>query len=1202
MLAGEVRAALARAERRRVVVPHLEGPIRAHLAVELWARGQRPVLIARDRADAESLYRDVAFLFGTPEDVASDAGIHFWGAEEAAPYEESSPDTHATVERLNTLYHLSKESHRVRALVVSPEALVRRHVPPSIFDHAEYLLKDVEIDRDALLGRLIRSGYTHVQTVEDPGTFSVRGGIIDVFSPHRRLPVRVDLFGDVVDSLHVFDPAKQRNLEEIEDAMLLPAREIVFTPEIVKDALARLQAAAEECSVPTRRISAVREDIENRVHFFGIETLLPLFHPEGLTSAATYLPSGEDWVTLVSDPDALVTATEERWAEARVEKERAEHGHRLTLPVEAFLADAEDALNAVDTPRVDFLDVVLENQETVKIRYDRVETLRGEILRATRARSDEDIMVPVASRLRDWRSRGKTSLLVCSTRGQAERLRQLLEPRGIQLRLVQERFRLPDLLDQLGRDGPSSKRAMGTIDYRDRSVHAYLVLGEISGGYVLEDGPLAILSEEQIFGQRMKRRRRRASVTKGQSVSDLKDLAAGDFVVHVDYGVGLYQGMKRISVNGVDSDYLHIEYKGEDRLYLPVHRLKLIQKFVTGSEGGRKPSLDRLGGTAWAKTKAKVKDHLLKMAAELLRLYALRESVEGFALPPPDERYRQFEAEFAFEPTPDQQKAIDDVLADLQKSHPMDRLICGDVGYGKTEVAMRGAMATLSAGKQVAVLVPTTVLAAQHFQVFSERFKNFGARIAILSRFQSNKENRESLAALEEGRVDIVVATHKLLSKDVKFRDLGLLIVDEEHRFGVAHKEKLKKYRASVHVLAMSATPIPRTLHMGFMGVRDMSLIATPPEDRLAVKTEVHRFSEEVIQEAIRREIRRGGQCFVVHNRVSSITALASLLERLVPEARVVIGHGQMEEGRLEKVMVDFMNKEYNVLLSTTIVESGIDIANANTIIVNRADMMGLAQLYQLKGRVGRGNRRGYAYFIIPAGNLSKQARKRIAVLQRFTELGAGFKVASSDLEIRGAGNIIGKQQSGTINQVGFDMYQALLKEAIEELKGSHRTSYKEPEIQLPIPALIPDAYLPDAGERLSYYQRLNRAESDEETFDVLQELTDMFGNPPAEVESLIQVMLLKQRLSRVGALGLDYGATTKTMPARIVLRFDDEEPMVSPDQLVRFVQAAPDRRKMTPEGKLVVHLEPFEEIVDVLQQSKDRLDELIRLRLRAAG
>ncbi|MEL7372727.1 MAG: DEAD/DEAH box helicase, partial [Myxococcota bacterium] len=451
------------------------------------------------------------------------------------------------------------------------------------------------------------------------------------------------------------------------------------------------------------------------------------------------------------------------------------------------------------------------------------------------------------------------------------------------------------------------------------------------------------ISEEEIFGQRTKRRKRRSAAA-NEFVTDLKDLTAGDFVVHVDFGVGQYLGLTKLAVNGVDSDYLSIEYKGKDKLYLPVHRLRLISKYANTGEG-RQPALDKLGGTAWANTKRKVKDTLLKMAAELIRLYAVRQTVEGQALPAPDEVFRQFEAEFPFDPTPDQAKAIEDVVEDMQKAVPMDRLICGDVGYGKTEVAMRAAMMAVMGGRQVVLLVPTTVLAAQHYQTFSDRFANYPVKIALVSRFQTKDQTKQALKDAKENKIDILIGTHRLLSKDVTFKQLGLLIIDEEHRFGVRHKEAVKKYRATVHVLALSATPIPRTLHMGFMGVRDMSMIATAPVDRLAVKTEVHRFSEDVVREVILREIRRGGQCFVVHNRVSSIGAFAKMLERLVPEARVGIGHGQMEEDRLEQVMVDFMNKKFNVLLATTIIESGIDIPNANTILINRADRMGLAQL-----------------------------------------------------------------------------------------------------------------------------------------------------------------------------------------------------------------------------------------------------------------
>jgi transcription-repair coupling factor (superfamily II helicase) len=835
-------------------------------------------------------------------------------------------------------------------------------------------------------------------------------------------------------------------------------------------------------------------------------------------------------------------------------------------------------------------EMVLAGQRVINVHFEPTETIRAEILKATRSIEEGgDVLLPLVERLRDWRSQGLTNLIVAGTRGQAERVRELLSTKKVQVRLRSEPFSFDEL-----------RAAKGPKTLRDTSVHAWIALGDISGGFVHHEGRLSIVSEEEIFGARIKRRKKRAAAA-GAFVSDLADLQPGDFIVHLDYGIGKYHGLTKLPVNGVMHDVLNIEYKGGDKLYLPVHRLRLIQKYAGAAEG-KAPQLDRLGAQTWANTKKKVKDTLLKMAAELIRLYAMRASLEGFAFRAPDDTFTQFEAEFAFEPTPDQAKAIDDVVRDLQKPNPMDRLISGDVGYGKTEVAMRAAMLAVLSGKQVAVLVPTTVLAAQHYNVFTERFANYPVRMGIVSRFQSSALIKENLDKLKTGQIDIIIGTHRLLSKDVHFKDLGLLVIDEEHRFGVADKEKLKKYRATVHVLSMSATPIPLTLHMGFMGVRDMSMIATPPVDRLAVKTEVHKFSEEVIREAVLREIKRGGQCFVVHNRVASIDSFKRMLERLVPEARVIVGHGQMQEDLLEKVMVDFMAREYNVLLSTTIIESGIDIPNANTIIINRADQMGLAQLYQLRGRVGRSKTRGFAHFLIPAGNLSPKAKKRIAVLQRFTELGAGFKVASQDLEIRGAGNILGKQQSGTIASVGFEMYQALLAEAVAELKGSGRKSLKEPEVQVPVPALIPDSYVTGPGERLAYYQRFNAADTDDMTYDALQEITDLYGTPPAEVENLAQLMLVKQRLSRLGALGLDYGAETKSMPARVVIRFDHEDPGISPAQLVAYVQKAASKRKLTPEGKLILHLQPFDDPREILMQAKEQLDELLRFRLRESA
>ena len=1184
----------------RAVIPGLTGSIRAFLAASLIEAGRKIVLVGRDNEDAEALFHDLTFLLGVEDEAAASSGLLFFGADEKSPYEAHSPEPRAVMERINTLYRLTRERANVKAVVATPRSFSRRLIPPSVFDKAfEYLVAGELFDRERMLTALVDWGYNSVNVVEDPGTFSVRGGIIDVYSPYHPLPVRIDLFGDEIESLRLFDPSTQRKKAELEDAIILPAREIVFSPSIIEAATARIGAVAEEALIPSKKLGAIVEDIGNRIHFFGIESLLPSFHEGGLVTAEAYLPSGDGVVYLTGDVEAMENAWATELERGQRDRLHAEASHEIALPLDEHVADGDDVFGAMvkATQLVSMPDVHISTKKKnaptqVDFRTEPTGAIRAEILKATRdPNPDTDLLAPLTKRLRDWRSAGTTTLLVCHTRGQAERLKTLLQPKKVQVRLHLDPIPFSELMNP----------ARPNTRFSDRSVHAYLVIGEISSGFVLPAAKLAVVTEEELFGQRMKKRRRSRKPPAGAFVSDLAELKPGDFVVHIDHGIGKYHGMTRLALNGVDQDFLHIEYRGGDKLYLPVHRLRLVQKYAS-AEDGRNPSLSKLGSTAWIGAKKKVKDTLLKMAAELLRLYAMREAMEGFAVPPPGEAYTRFETEFPFEPTPDQATAITDVQADFQRGRPMDRLICGDVGYGKTEVAMRAAMMMVEAKRQVAVLVPTTVLAAQHYHVFSDRFSQQAVRIGVVSRFQTRDEIKQTLRDLKTGALDIIIGTHRILSKDVEFENLGMIVVDEEQRFGVAHKERLKKYRAKVHVLTMSATPIPRTMHMGMMGVRDMSIIATPPQDRLAVKTEVHKFSEDVIREAVIKEIRRGGQCFVVHNRVASIDAFGRMLGKLVPEARIVIGHGQMEEEALEKVMVQFMAKDFNVLLSTTIIESGIDIPSANTIIINRADRMGLAQLYQLRGRVGRSRARGFAHFLIPAGTLSKDARKRIGVLQRFTELGAGFKVASHDLEIRGAGNILGKQQSGTINAVGFEMYQALLKEAIEELKGAAAKNYREPEIQLPIPALIPDVYIPQPGDRLSYYQRFNNADTDEATYNLLQEIGDLHGTPPPEVENLSQLMLVKQRLTRLNALNLDFGAMSRSMPPRVVIRFDAQQPGITPMQLVDFVQRRSHIRKLIPDGRLMIHLDPYDDVREILQQTKDLLDELLIKRLDKAG
>jgi len=1193
-LSQTLRAALK--SNSDAIIPGLNRASKAYAAACLAQTGFVPILIADNTTEAESLYRDLAFYLGTKDNHAAEQGILFFGSDEKSPFEAHSADPRAVMERIATLYRLSREPSTIRALVVTPDALSRKHIPPTCFEnHFEYLVSGESFNRDHILNRLVQWGYNTVNIVEDPGTFSVRGGIIDIFSPYYSQPVRIDLFGDEIESIRHFDPSTQRIKSEREDALLLPAREIIFTDEAIDAAVEEVQQIADDNLIPSRQIHASIEDIQNRVHYFGIENILAAFHPSGLVTAEQYFPAYPNAVYIYGDEDALVGDWRKTIAESVEGQIKAESGHDLYLPWEHHLAEGEDVFATTikdkKTLRFPSHHIQIDGESTSKMlpfRIEKADAIRAEIIRATRnIGEDTDIFKPLTQRLKQWRSQYCTTFLVCHTRGQAERIKSLLEPRNITVRLALGQIDFDNFYDE----------SKGDKRFRDHSVHAWIILGDLSCGFIAPKEKLVFITEEELFGQRVKRHRSRKPKASGFA-ADLSDLKAGDYVVHIDHGIGLYHGMTKLALNGVDQDFLHIEYRGNDKLYLPVHRLRLVQKYAS-AEDGRKPNLSKLGSTAWTTTKRKAKDTLLKMAAELLRLYSMREALEGFALQAPNQVYTEFEAEFPFEPTVDQHKAIKDVLADVQKTRPMDRLICGDVGYGKTEVAMRAAMMAVLSKKQVAVLVPTTVLAAQHYHVFSDRFRNFPVRIGVISRFQSREEIKRTVQDTKDHKIDILIGTHRLLSKDIDFKDLGLLVIDEEQRFGVSHKERLKKYRAKVHVLVMSATPIPRTMHMSMMGVRDLSVIATPPHDRLAVKTEVHRFSEDLIREAILKEIRRGGQCFIVHNRVASIASMGTLLKKLVPEARITIGHGQMAEEQLEKVMVQFMAKEFNVLLSTTIIESGIDIPSANTIIINRADRMGLAQLYQLRGRVGRSRVRGYAHFLIPSGTLSKDARKRIGVLQRFTELGAGFKVASHDLDIRGAGNLLGKQQSGTIAAIGFETYQYLLKEAIEELKGSAQQSFREPEIQIPLPSLIPQTYVPEASDRLSYYQRFNRADTDEATFDLLQEINDFHGTPPGEVENLSKLMLLKQRLTRLSVLNFDYGAKTKNMPPRVVIRFDQEKPGISPAQLVKFVQMAPNHRRLLQDSRLMVYLLPFEDDREILQQSKSIADELLILRMK---
>ncbi|MDO8444594.1 MAG: transcription-repair coupling factor [Deltaproteobacteria bacterium] len=761
--------------------------------------------------------------------------------------------------------------------------------------------------------------------------------------------------------------------------------------------------------------------------------------------------------------------------------------------------------------------------------------------------------------IRGWLREGMRVVIASHTHGQDDRVEELLKSKDMGARRVEAEdiFSLSD------------------------SPGLYATVGPLNSGFRFPSERLVIVTEEEIFGQRVRLRQVKAKTS--HFIASLSDLKVNDPIVHIDHGIGIYRGLQKLAIGGIDSDFLLIEYAGKDKLYLPVYRMDQVQKY-TGGEG---PTLDKLGGTSWDKVKKRVKEKIKEMAAELLDIYAARKVMEGFAYSPPDHYFEEFEAAFEYEETPDQMEAIKDVIMDMTEPKPMDRLVCGDVGYGKTEVAIRAAFKAVLDGKQVAVLVPTTVLASQHLQTFQGRMSSFPVKIDMLSRFKYPKEQKEIIKKLREGGIDIVIGTHRLLQKDIVFKELGLIVVDEEQRFGVTHKEKLKKLRKQVDVLTLTATPIPRTLHMSLMGIRDLSVINTPPEDRLAIKTFVNKFSDDVIKEAIEREFRRGGQVFFVHNRVESIGTMADYLHSLIPEAKIAVGHGQMDEHELEKVMLSFMKGEKNLLLCTTIIESGLDIPAANTIIINRADTFGLSQLYQLRGRVGRSKHRAYAYLLIPAEEtITGDARKRLEVIQELTELGSGFKIAAHDLEIRGAGNLLGGEQSGQIEAVGFDLYTQLMEEAVAELKGEERIPEVEPNINLGIAAYIPDDYISDVNERLVIYKRLASVKGEGEVSDIADELQDRYGPLPQLVENLLTIMEIKRVIRKALVTSID------AAKGRVSMTFDPRT-AVKPEKVVELIKKRKDRVKFTPGNQLILFLKD-ESLRGIYMEIKEVLESVI--------
>ena len=1011
--------------------------------------------------------------------------------------QESGRDVRRAGQRLATLGALASGEGGAAPVVVAPvSAVVQKVPPPAVLKNRRLTVRVGETLRlDTLAARLTAFGYAREDQVSLPGTFARRGDILDVFPADAAQPLRIDLFGDDVESIRPFDRETQRSEGKIDAATIVPAHEVAYTREAMAAAAAKLRdvltqrvRAMEAAGEETARIDRLRDSAEaditrigQAVYFAGIERYLPLLHPDAVATL-DYFPA--ETVVVLDEPQQMLSHAERDLEQVTSNlRGRVERGEILPPPVSPVLPPEKTLKDFA--ARHSTLSFSLLARATPWLPVDEHLAVQGAPAEAFAGRPGS-----LADALVTYR---KNNVRVVVVSLQAPRVRGVLQDREL------PEAPLADL--KAGRAGIT------------------LVNGALRSGFKLPDARLVVLTDAEIFGTPADRQKpKRREFREGMRITSLLDLKEGDFVVHIYHGIGVYRGLTRMKVQGVEKEYLLIQYEGSDKLYVPVDQVDRVQKYI-GSEGAP-PSVNRLGGNDWARTTAKAQRQVREIAKDLIELYAARQAAPGHAYAPDTPWQQEMEDAFPYTETPDQDAAIREVKKDLEAPRPMDRLICGDVGFGKTEVAIRAAFKVASEGRQVAVLCPTTVLASQHFATFSERLSAFPVRVDMLSRFRTAREQAKTIEDIKEGKVDIVIGTHRLLSKDVEFKDLGLVIVDEEQRFGVKHKERLKQLRKTVDVLAMSATPIPRTLQMSLSGIRDMSLINDPPEGRTPVKTFIKEYDDDLVREAILRELDRGGQMYFVHNRVDSIYHVATRLEKIVPSARFRVAHGQMSDDDLEEAMLDFYEHKYDVLVCTTIVESGLDIPNVNTIVIDDADRFGLSQLYQLRGRVGRSRRQAYAYLLYRKHkSLSTIAEQRLDALREFSELGSGYKIALRDLELRGAGNLLGADQSGMVTSVGLDLYMQLLEQAVREFKGEEPDKAAEPlpAVDLPVAAALPEKYIPSEPQRILMYKKLSAVRAREDVAQLQEEFEDRFGDPPPPVWNALALLRLRLRCQEIG-------------------------------------------------------------------------------------
>lgn len=1074
---------------------------KSYFIYSIYEECSNEILVVTDNdVEAKKIYEDLSLYI---------PNVYYFPTREVVFYNVDAVSGDLRWERIKVIKEMLQKGRKI--VVTSIEAFAASYAPADLYKKYTFTLKLGDILDLTELGRkMVLSGYERVEIVDGKGQFSIRGGIFDIFPPTSRMPFRIELFGDEVDSIRTFNTESQRSIEKTDKVEIFPAKEIILEEDNIENGIKKM--SSELSSIVknthnkdnTEQVEKIRKVIDGNLEtlretstFETIDSFLPFFYDK----PSAFFDFIKNALIVVDDSarckgklDSVYFEFEENY------KTFLQRGD--ILPGQSrLLIEKERIYNELNLCKVIAMDALERSDGMVK-------PLTAQTFREITLGGFGGVIDLLTEEIKNKKQNGYKILILCGSRPRGERMVNTLRDKGI---------------ESIYRDD------IQNIQYGE----VVITFGSLSKGFEYPDLKLCVISDKEVFGstKRKARKKKQKGIGKIKSFTELK---LGDYVVHVNHGIGIYKGIKQLEVEGHKKDYLELAYSGDDKLFVPVEQLDLVQKYI-GSEGTA-PRVNKLGGNEWNKAKNKIRKSINEIAEELVKLYAVRSTINGYTYSKDTVWQKQFEEEFPYDETPDQLNAIEDIKNDMEKGKVMDRLLCGDVGYGKTEVAVRAAFKAVMDGKQVAFLVPTTILAEQHYNNFVKRFSDFPVKIDMISRFRTPAQQKVTIKAVKEGNVDILIGTHRILQKDISYKDLGMLIIDEEQRFGVTHKEKIKELKKSIDVLTLTATPIPRTLHMSLTGVRDISIIETPPEERYPIQTYVLEYNDQLIRDAVLRELNRGGQVFFVYNRVETIKEMAQNLLNLIPEAKIAVAHGQMTERELESVMLKFMNKEYDILLCTTIIETGIDIQNTNTMIIYDSDKMGLSQLYQLRGRVGRTNRIAYAYFTYRKDKvLTEIAEKRLKAVKEFTELGSGFKIAMRDLEIRGAGNIMGAAQHGHMAAIGYDLYCRMLEEAVKESRGEIDSNPIETTIEIKVDAYIPNSYIEDETQKIEIYKKIASIESKEDYIDIQDELEDRYSDIPLSVVNLMDIAYLKSLAGKLGIVEI------KDKADSIYIKFENE-------------------------------------------------------------